>query len=101
MYWGASYEVQVPLYFLPKDAGLRLAAFVDAGTLWDYKGILSNPATGETVLPGDSKLIRSSAGLGLVWDSPFGPLRFDYAIPITKESYDQVQEFRMSGGTKF
>jgi outer membrane protein insertion porin family len=101
MYWGASYEVQVPLYFLPKDTGLRLAAFVDAGSLWDYQGVISNPATGETLTPGDSNMVRTSAGLGLVWDSPFGPLRFDYAIPITKESYDRVQEFRMSGGTKF
>ena len=49
----------------------------------------------------DTGLIRTSAGVGLVWDSPFGPLRFDFAVPITKESYDQVQQFRMSGGTKF
>ena len=47
----------------------------------------------------DSKLIRSSIGAGLVWDSPFGPLRFDYAIPLTKEGYDIVQEFRFGGGT--
>jgi len=29
-YWGASYEVQTPLYFLPKDAGIKVAAFADA-----------------------------------------------------------------------
>ena len=52
------------------------------------------------LIPTDSKSIRSSVGAGLVWDSPFGPLRFDYAIPITKESYDIVQEFRFGGGTQ-
>ena len=56
---------------------------------------------GETMTYVDSKLIRSSVGAGLVWDSPFGPLRFDYAIPLTKESYDIVQEFRFGGGTRF
>src|SRR5690606_24469137 len=100
-YWGASVELQFPIYFLPKDVGMRAAVFADAGSLWDYRGIVSNPATGETLTPVDSNSIRSSVGVGLIWDSPFGPLRFDYAVPITKESYDRVQEFRMSGGTKF
>jgi outer membrane protein insertion porin family len=46
-------------------------------------------------------MVRSSAGVGLIWDSPFGPLRFDLAYPITKQSYDRTQLFRFGGGTKF
>jgi outer membrane protein insertion porin family len=38
MYWGASVEFQTPLYFLPKDSGVRVAAFADAGSLWNYVG---------------------------------------------------------------
>jgi outer membrane protein insertion porin family len=49
----------------------------------------------------DTNAVRSSVGAGLVWDSPFGPLRFDYAIPLTKQNYDIVQEFRFGGGTRF
>ncbi|MEO6946863.1 MAG: BamA/TamA family outer membrane protein, partial [Nitrobacter sp.] len=45
--------------------------------------------------------IRTSVGVGLIWQSPFGPLRFDYAVPITKGRYDRVQEFRFGGGTTF
>ena len=45
--------------------------------------------------------VRSSVGAGLIWDSPFGPLRFDYAFPITKDPADRIQELRFSGGTKF
>jgi outer membrane protein insertion porin family len=45
--------------------------------------------------------IRSSVGVGLIWNSPFGPLRFDYAIPLSKEPYDNVQQFKFGGGTKF
>ena len=101
MYWGASFEMQTPLYFLPKEVGIKLAAFADAGSLWDYRGETSWNVTGETLQVGDSKMIRSSVGVGLIWDSPLGPLRFDFAEALTKESYDRTQFFRFSGGTKF
>jgi outer membrane protein insertion porin family len=100
-YWGASVEFQVPFYFLPKDSGVRGAVFADAGSLWGYKGPTSFPQTGETLLVDDSNVVRSSVGAGLIWDSPFGPLRFDYSFPITKGPYDRIQQFRFGGGTKF
>jgi outer membrane protein insertion porin family len=101
-YWGASLEVQTPLYFLPKDAGVKVAAFADAGSLWNYVGPTAFAQTGEVINGLDNGMyIRSSVGVGLIWDSPFGPLRFDYSFPLTKQSYDRVQQFRFGGGTKF
>ena len=99
LYWGASAEVQTPLYFLPKEIGIKLAAFADAGSLWDYRGITS--FQGQTIDVADTDAVRSSVGIGLIWDSPLGPLRFDLAYPLTKESFDRTQIFRFSGGTKF
>jgi outer membrane protein insertion porin family len=112
LYWGASVEAQTPLYFLPKDIGIKLAVFADAGSVWDYQGPTSWNVTGETLQVGlnSPSLIRSSVGVGLLWDSPLGPLRFDLAYPITKycatasnggEVCDRTQVFRFSGGTKF
>ena len=46
-------------------------------------------------------VVRTSVGVGLIWQSPFGPLRFDYAIPMTKGKYDIVQQFKFGGGTSF
>ncbi len=103
-FWGASVEMQTPLYFLPKEIGIRVATFADAGSLWGYRGPTSWNVTGETLNLGttnDKMTVRSSAGVGLIWDSPLGPLRFDLAFPITKESYDRTQVFRFSGGTRF
>ena len=113
LFWGVSLEAQTPLYFLPKDIGIKIAAFTDAGNLWNYQGPTSWSVTGETLqvgLDGVSK-IRSSVGVGLLWDSPLGPLRFDLAYPITKycatgsdnvtRICDRTQVFRFSGGTKF
>ncbi len=101
MYWGASLEAQTPLYFLPKEVGIKMAAFADAGSAWGYKGPTTWNQTGETLVVGDDNTIRSSVGIGLIWDSPLGPLRFDLAYPVTKASYDRTQIFRFSGGTRF
>jgi outer membrane protein insertion porin family len=112
MYWGASVEAMTPLYFLPKEVGIKLGVFADAGSLWSYKGATSWNMTGETVQTGLDKFsdIRSAAGVSLIWDSPLGPLRFDLAYPIKKycatgssgnQVCDQTQVFRFSGGTKF
>ena len=102
MYWGASVEAQAPFYFLPKDAGLKGAVFADAGSLWDYKGPTTWNVTGETLARrADTGAIRASVGVGLIWNSPFGPLRFDYPFPLMKQGYDRIQQFRFGGGTKF
>ena len=101
MFWGASFEAQTPLYFLPKEIGIKVAAFADAGSLWNYKSETSWAVTGETLQVADSPTVRSSVGMGLIWDSPLGPLRFDFAYALTKASYDRTQFFRFSGGTKF
>jgi outer membrane protein insertion porin family len=121
MFWGASLEFQYPFFFLPKDSGMRGAVFVDAGSLWNYKGETVYPATGEinglitTTAPGpgnsfvcncgmqfaDTPAVRMSVGASVIWDSPFGPLRFDFAYPILKQSYDRTQFFQFGGGTTF
>ena len=112
-YWGASYELQVPFWFLPKEVGLKGAVYADAGSLFDYQGPTSNILTGEinglvngnpckcAMVYDNSNVVRTSVGVGLIWASPFGPLRFDYAIPITKGVYDRVQQFKFGGGTSF
>jgi outer membrane protein insertion porin family len=109
MYWGASLETQIPIYFIPKDVGVKFALFADAGSLWGYKGPTSWAATNEAlVVGGNAMTVRSSIGAGLIWNSPFGPLRFDYSIPITKwcpnsalGQCDRIQQFRFGGGTRF
>jgi outer membrane protein insertion porin family len=108
MFWGASVEFQTPLYFLPKESGVKVAAFADAGSLWNYRGPTSwlPPAPGATgevlTLAANSMFVNTAVGVGLIWASPFGPLRFDLAYPITKRSgIDRTQLFRFGGGTTF
>jgi len=51
--------------------------------------------------PADSTKPRVAAGAGLIWDSPFGQLRVDYAVPLVKQSQDVIQRFRFSAGPGF
>jgi outer membrane protein insertion porin family len=116
LYYGASAEVQFPIFGLPRDLGLKGALFVDAGTLYGYHGRTNFSPTGVCsggpfVAPfsqsnciavgGDSATIRTSAGGSIIWASPLGPIRFDFAKAITKNQFDQTQFFRFTGGTTF
>jgi len=109
MYWGTSLETQFPIFGVPKDFGLRVAVFADAGTVWNYAGQRFFPATATSITTVDpftgvdtsSMLIRSSVGAGIIWESPFGPIRIDYSFPLTKDPNDRVQQLRFSGGTRF
>lgn len=92
-YFHASAEAQFPLPVIPESFGLRGAVFADAATLYGNK-------TGFATASTDSKL-RASVGVGLMWASPFGPLRIDYAVPVAKESSDDVQEFNFGMSTRF
>lgn len=83
-------ELRFPL---PADTGgenLRLATFVDAGQVWDRES--------EEVSPAD---LRYSAGLGLIWYSPLGPLTMSVARPLNDEPNDETQFFQFSLGAFF
>jgi outer membrane protein insertion porin family len=129
-YYGGSVEVQAPIFGIPKEVGLKVAVFADAGTLLGYRGpknYLVTQANQSVVgLKGASAApactfaggapaaqctqgitvnnnggIRASVGAGLLWASPLGPIRFDYAVALKKGPLDKTQAFRFSGGTSF
>ena len=90
MYWGASLELQIPLYFMPKDVGIKACDLCRCRLALGLQGAdLQSGDRRNDDFRRTARSIRSSVGAGLVWDSPFGPLRFDYAIPITKEGLRQ------------
>lgn len=96
-YFTASTEVTFPLPGISPDAGFRGGFFMDAGTLYgnEVKGSKDKQ-------PGSVDMNwRAAAGASLIWASPFGPLRVDYAIPIMKEDYDILQRLKFGISTSF
>ncbi|MEP2707847.1 MAG: outer membrane protein assembly factor BamA [Roseibium sp.] len=101
-YFAATAETQFPFPVVPKEFGLSGALFADAGSLWDADSDLVNivNAGGGSVVS-NSFSVRTSVGAGIRWQSPFGPIRADFAYPLSKEDTDKTQIFRLSGGTRF
>ena len=100
VYWTTTAELQAPVPFITADAGLKMALFSDAGSLWATNA--SSAASLASLSPAqqiaNSRAIRASVGASLIWDSPFGPLRVDYAYPIAKQSFDVTQRLNFSAG---
>lgn len=95
MYAVGRVEASFPLG-LPEELGIFGGVFFDVGTLWD----LDNTA-GSMGAVDDSQIWRSAAGVSLFWSTPIGPLRFNFARPVSKESYDITEDFRVSIDTRF
>ncbi len=94
---------------IPEEWGIRGEVFSDFGTVFGTKDksvakgtAPCNSGVGTAdcnVL--DSRSFRASIGAGVIWQSPFGPLRFEYALPLKKKSFDETEKFRFSIGTSF
>ena len=85
-------ELRIPLG-LPEELGISGAVFSDFGVLTDIDE--SSPS----II--DAGSVRASAGVGVAWRSPFGPMRLDLARPVVKEDEDVEEVLRFSFGTRF
>jgi outer membrane protein insertion porin family len=97
IYYVGSVALGFPLG-LPQELGLSGRVFSDFGSLWKIDQPTTT-ATTATVL--DVKSIRISAGAGVSWQSPLGPIRIDIGVPVKRESFDKTEVFRVSFGTRF
>ena len=89
-----SAEIFIPLGFA-EQYGIQISTFADIGSL---EGI--DPGSLHSSYFNSGKP-RASVGVGLSWDSPMGPLRFDLSKPILKEPYDITETFQFNIGTRF
>jgi outer membrane protein insertion porin family len=96
MYFATTAELQSGIPGVPDEYGLKASAFVDAGSVFGYRGPTS--FSGQSIQVADKNIVRSSVGVGLTWASPFGALTVDYAVPLSRAAYDAVQPLRFSAG---
>ena len=97
IFYVASVGVLIPLGDFADELGFQLSAFVDAGTL--YKAEIPEGIDSSGVV--DSSALRVAVGIGLIWDSPFGPVRLDVARVIMKQPFDRTQTIQFNVGTRF
>lgn len=95
-------ELTFPLG-LPEQYGIRGSLFTEVGTLGllPDEDQIADDGTASAIYTVDDLAPRASAGLSVFWDSPFGPVRFDFAHAFVKEDYDRGRFFRFSTRTGF
>jgi len=101
VYWAATAEARFPLPFIPDNLGMQGAVFVDTGDLWMPSGLAQSAVAQEGSFINDGQQLRMSTGVGLIWQSPLGPLRADIAQAILKASFDRTELFRFGASTNF
>jgi outer membrane protein insertion porin family len=94
-YYRSTAELSFPVG-LPEEMGIKGHAFTDAGSLFELD---KGSSTRTRIF--DDATIRASAGVGVSWRSPLGPIRVDFAAPFSKEDYDREEVFRFNFGTRF
>ena len=85
-------EITFPLG-LPDDLGIGGLIFADIGTIYNQSSSALNIH--------DESALRASAGVGISWVSPFGPVKFYLSKALLKENYDKKEIFRFSFGTTY
>ncbi len=95
MYYMGTAEFRFPLG-LPKELGIYGMLFSDNGTVKSVDSI-----TNQVAPVADTGSLRSSYGLSIAWESPLGPIRFDFSKVAKKEEFDRVETFRFSFGSRF
>jgi outer membrane protein insertion porin family len=100
-YWAATAEIRFPLPLIPDDLGISGAVFADAGSLFDASDLAKELNASGDLRLADESSIRSSVGASILWNSPVGPLRLDYAHVLQSEKFDEEQAIRFGAQTKF
>lgn len=91
----ARLEAEFPIG-LPEEYGITGGVFLDHGSVWDI---------GRASAPGavlyDDYTPRTIAGVSIFWDTPIGPLRFNWTEPLDVQPGDQTKNFDVTISTSF
>ena len=96
LYLSARFEAEFPLG-LPEEYGITGGLFYDVANLWDLSDV--NLSGGDVV--GENGSFRHVIGFSILWDTPIGPLRFNFSDAIKKEEFDREQSFELTVSTTF
>ena len=97
----ARFEADFPLG-LPEEYGITGGAFLDVGSVWSLDNVQGlDVGDGRGGIVDDSFNPRVAVGLSLLWNTPMGPLRFNFSRALVKEDYDKEQNFDLTVSTRF
>ena len=92
----ARFETQFPIG-LPEEYGIEFGAFFDAGSVWG----LDSAHVGSASILYDEFTLRAVAGVSIFWNTPIGPLRFNFTDAVKTAEYDVEQNFDLTISASF
>lgn len=92
----ARFEAEFPLG-ISEELGITGGVFYDVGSLWG----LDNGVSGTGNILYDDFSLRHVIGLSIFWNTPIGPLRFNFTKALQKETYDREQNFDFTISAQF
>ena len=93
MYTGTA-ELKVPIPGVSPQLGISGAFFTTVGAATEIDENKRDKIK-------DESTPRVTAGFGVEWKSPFGPVRLDFAHAVKKEEFDRTQFFKFNFGARF
>jgi len=93
-----SAEIIFPMPFIEDQSSWRTLLFVDAGNVFDTSCPSSSVNCQEGI---EFDEIRYSAGFGLSWITPIGPLSIAIGTPLNDKSGDDTEVFQFALGQTF
>jgi outer membrane protein insertion porin family len=99
-YFAVQMEAKFPLG-LPDEYNIAGGVFADIGSVWGLDNSAGINMTSPTGVNSNKMHVRATLGVSLFWDSPLGPLRFDFSRPLRKQAFDKTQNFDFSIVSKF
>ncbi len=93
-YYVQSTEIGFPMPIVPDELGLKGFVFHDMGAITD-----ADAANRSQII--DENNLHASAGAGLSWTSPMGPITISYAEPYLRDSYNKIKRVQFDFGTRF
>ncbi|MEO1794450.1 MAG: BamA/TamA family outer membrane protein, partial [Pseudomonadota bacterium] len=81
-----------------EELGVSGGLFVDAGSVW---GLQNTDGAGGPNSVDDSFSLRSSVGFALFWETPLGPLTFNFSEQLSSEDFDRERTFDVTVTARF
>lgn len=90
----ARFEAEFPIG-LPEEYGISGGVFYDIGSLWGLD------ETYNANVKYEDFSLRQVAGVSVFWDTPLGPLRFNWSEPIERRAQDKPRTFEFTISAEF
>jgi len=85
---------------LPRELGLYGSVFAEAGTLWSLKTDPNITGLSDKIVLTD-RTVRTSIGFAMNWETPIGPLQFNWSRPQRYLDADDLEYFSLNLATRF